>query len=83
MAQAGVVIAVNMVRNRAVAQGPGGRCAVFEWLSGRPPNLRDEITGELESEGSARLRNVATDSSFDARIHAAKCGVSLALTLAR
>jgi hypothetical protein len=56
---------------------------VFEWLSGRPPNLRDEIIGELESEGSARLRNVATESSFDARIHAAKCGVSLALTLAR
>lgn len=83
MAQAGVVIAVNMGRNRAVAQGPEGRCAVFEWLSGRAPNLRDEIIGELDAEGTARLRNVATDSSFDARIHVAKCGVSLALTLAR
>ena len=83
MAQAGVVIAVNMGRNRAVAQKPGGRCAVFEWLSGHAPNLRDEIVGDLQREGPARLRNIATDSGFDARVHAADCGVSLALTLAR
>ena len=83
MAQAGVVIAVNLGRNRAVAQGPEGRCAVFEWLEGSAPNLRDEIVGDLQQEGPARLRNIASDHGFQARIHAANCGVSLALTLAR
>ena len=83
MAQEGVVIAVNMERNRAVAQVSGGRCAVFEWLSGSAPSLRDEIIGNLHAEGPVRLRNSATGAGFAARIHAAQCGVSLALTLAR
>ena len=83
MVQEAVVIAVNIGRNRAVAQVKGGRCAVFEWLSGTAPNLRDEIIGNLEVEGPVRLRNVASGAGFAARIHVAECGVSLALTLAR
>jgi hypothetical protein len=83
MAQTGVVIAVNVGRSRAVAQVPGGRCAVFEWLSGMAPNLRDQIFGDLHAEGAARLRNEATGTGFEAKIHAADCGISLALTLAR
>jgi hypothetical protein len=83
MQQLGLVITVNIDRHRAVVQLSDGKCTVFEWLSGDTPNLNEQIEGDLQVEGAARLRNVSTGRGFDARIHAAGCSASFAITLAR
>lgn len=83
MQQLGLIIGVNLEKHRAVAQLAGGKCSVFEWLDGDPPNLNEQIEGDLQTEGAARLRNISTGRGFDARLHAAGCSAAFAITLSR